>query len=219
MKRDIVKIDREKCTGCGKCVEACAEGAIQMIDGKAVLVNEMHCDGLGACLPCCPAGAISVEERDVPAFSAPKGMSVPMGTVPMAPCPGSGPRRIEGCGEGELSQWPVQLRLVPETAPYFRGCDLLVAADCTAFACGRFHEKFIKGRITVIGCPKLDPKDEWEKLSRIVASNDVRSITVARMEVPCCSGIAAAAETAVKNSGKDIPVRIFTVHPDGSVTE
>lgn len=222
MKRNVVSIDSDKCTGCGACAEACDEGAIEMVDGKAVVVSEAYCDGLGACLPHCPAGAITVEERETVPFSDPrKG-----GGIPMA-CPGGGPHRIvhrdgdvpAGHAPGRLSQWPVQLRLVPAAAPFFDGCDLLIAADCTAYACGDFHERFIKGRTVVIGCPKLDPPESWKKLTDILANHDVKSVTVTRMDVPCCARTAKFALAAVKESGKDVPVRIATVHPDGSVTE
>lgn len=223
MKRDAVKIDSEKCTGCGICVDACAEGAIKMVGGKAVLVDEACCDGLGACLPACPAGAITVESREAAPFSGTvPARNPPVGAVPMAHCPGSGARAITrtgGPGDGSLSQWPIQLRLVPANAPYLSGCDLLVAADCSAFACGGFHEKFIEGRVTLIGCPKLDPRESWEKLVQIVSGNDVKSITVVRMEVPCCSGIVSAAEKAVEDSGKDVPLRTFTIRVDGRIVE
>ena len=232
MIRNIVKIDSEKCTGCGACAEACAEGAIQMIGGKAVLVSDAYCDGLGACLPACPADAISIEKREAVPFeeppSAKKPETVPMASpsIPMAGCSGSGPRRIRhddsaqtGDVSGQLSQWPVQLRLVSASAPYLEDCDLLLASDCSAFACGNFHERFIKGRIVLIGCPKLDPAESWKKLADIVAQHRIRSITVTRMDVPCCSGLANAAVSAVEKSGKDIPVRVFTVYPDGKVTE
>lgn len=231
MIRNIVKIDSEKCTGCGACAEACAEGAIRMIDGKAVLVSDAYCDGLGACLPACPADAISIEKREAVPFeeppSAKKPETIPMASsIPMAGCSGSGPRRIQhtpsaqtGDVSGQLSQWPVQLRLVPASAPYLENCDLLLASDCSAFACGNFHERFIKGRIVLIGCPKLDPVESWKKLSDIVAQHSIRSITVTRMEVPCCSGLANAAVSAVEKSGKIIPVKVFTVYPDGNVRE
>ena len=230
MMRKVVSIDSEKCTGCGACAEACVEGAIKMINGKAVLVSEAYCDGLGACLPTCPADAISIVEKETVGFEKPKQVpvhrSAPVGGIPMT-CPGSGARRIvrkdaEGpVGEapGRLSQWPVQLRLVPTGAPFFDGCDLLVAADCCAYAHGSFHERFIKGRTVVIGCPKLDPQDCWTKLTDIIAMHDIRSVTVTRMEVPCCSGIVNAALSAVEKSGKDVPVKVYTVHPDGTVTE
>lgn len=217
MKRDIVKIDSERCTGCGLCVEACEEGAIRMLNGKAVLVREDFCDGLGKCLLECPVGAISVESREAAAFVRP-------GDVPMAAGPGlGGPRRIVRDDEAKpaaeapsrLSQWPVQLRLVPANAPYFDGCDLLVAADCAAYACGSFHERFIKGRIAVIGCPKLDPAEGWAKLEDVLSSHDVRSVTVARMEVPCCNAIAMRVKEAVRKSGKDVPVFVSTIRADG----
>ena len=225
MMRDVVRIDRDRCTGCGECAAACEEGAIQMVDGKAALVREDYCDGLGACLPSCPAGAISIEKREAAAFSEhPAGtkqsMAIP---VRQAQCAGSGPRTIAraGCGgpagkaPGRLSQWPVQLRLAPVSAPYFRGCDLLVAADCTAFACGSFHEDFIRGKIVLIGCPKLDPGDCWEKLRAIIASNGIGSVTAVRMEVPCCGPLAKAAQTAAEESG--IPFRTVILGIDGSI--
>lgn len=225
MVSKIVRIDSEKCNGCGACADACSEGAIRMVNGKAVLVNAAHCDGLGACLPVCPADAITLVDAPpvpsgIPMASSPASMGIPM------MCPGSGARRIvrddhpapAGEAPGRLSQWPVQLRLVPSRAAFFDGADLLVAADCAAFAHGAFHERFIKGRTVVIGCPKLDPRECWSKLTDIVAMNDIRSITVTRMEVPCCSGIVEAVVSAVKESGKDVPVEVFTIYADGSVT-
>ena len=215
-----MRIDSEKCNGCGECVKACAEGAIQMVDGKAALVSEAYCDGLGACIGTCPAGAITIVERPSSLQGASPGM------IPMAACPGSGMRVIKHeetdagtPSSSRLSQWPVQLRLVPSAAPFFEGCDLLVASDCSAFACGDFHERFIRGRAVVIGCPKLDPSDCWAKLKDIVVLHGISSITVARMEVQCCSGLVNAVISAVESAGKDIPVRVFTVHPDGNVTE
>ena len=229
MIRKVVSIDSEKCTGCGACADACVEGAIKMIDGKAVLVSEAYCDGLGACLPSCPAGAISVVEKETVEFSEPKPKTVPVspaGGIPMA-CPGSGARRISrndsaapvGEVPGRLSQWPVQLRLVPTAAPFFDGCDLLVAADCCAYAYGNFHERFIRDRTVVIGCPKLDPQDCWSKLNDIISLHEIRSVTVTRMDVPCCSGIVNAVLNAVERSGKDIPVKVVTVYPDGTLSE
>ncbi len=223
MMRDIVKIDAAKCTGCGACAEACSEGAIQMIDGKAVLVSEEYCDGLGACLPSCPADAITIEKRDVQPFKDPAKPNMSIGLIQPS-CSGTGPRSITredepavtGNVPSRLTQWPVQLRLAPVTAPFFNGCDLLVAADCAAFAYGSFHEDFIKGRKVLIGCPKLDPAECWEKFGEIVANNDVRSITVVRMEVPCCSPTAKHAEEAVRRSGKDIPIRTVVIGIDGA---
>ena len=226
MLRNIVRIDSSRCTGCGACAEACAEGAIRMIDGKAVLISDAYCDGLGACLPSCPADAISIEMRETVPFTEPKEdvpaiknkESISLAGIPMASCSGSGPRRIGNDGSlGHLTQWPVQLRLVPVSAPYLEDCDLLLASDCSAFACGDFHERFIKGRTILIGCPKLDPQDSWRKLSDIVSAHSIRSITVVRMDVPCCSGLTNAALAAAE--GKGIPVRVFTVFPDGKVVE
>lgn len=230
MLRNIVKIDSERCNGCGACAEACVEGAIRMIDGKAVLVSEAYCDGLGACLPSCPAGAISIEKREAVAFTEPpsaKKETIPMstGSIPMAACSGSGPRRIvhsndDTCPEnvpGRLSQWPVQLRLVPTAAPYLDDCDLLIAADCSAYAYGNFHDRFIKGRICLIGCPKLDPQESWKKLTDIFCLHTIRSITVTRMDVPCCSGLVNAVLSAIEASGKEIPLSVYTLYPDGEI--
>ena len=229
MIRKIIKIDEEKCTGCGLCAEACHEGAIEMVDGKARLTCENYCDGLGDCLPACPAGAISFEEREAPAYDAAaveaakkqKATPLPCG------CPGTHARRIQReavCPSSEpatiaseLRQWPVQLRLVPVRAEYFENADLLVAADCTAYAYGAFHRDFIRGRATVIACPKLDPADAMEKFAAIFAANAVRSVTVARMEVPCCGGLERAVRQAIAASGKDIPLRVATIAIDGSL--
>lgn len=228
MMRDIVRIDEDKCTGCGACAEACVEGAIKMVDGKARLISEAHCDGLGACLPSCPADAISIEKRDAAPFAepAPAKNDVPMGGIPMTACPGSGPRRIvhdEAPAASEapsrLSQWPVQLRLVPVAAPYLEDCDLLIAADCSAYACGSFHEKFIKGKITLIGCPKLDPQDCWDKIRDIVSMHHIRSITVTRMDVPCCSALVYSVCNAIESAGKDIPLSVYIIHADGKVEQ
>ncbi|MBE6526635.1 MAG: ferredoxin [Thermoplasmata archaeon] len=226
MKRNIVRIDAEKCTGCGLCAEACEEGAIRMIGGKAVLVNEAHCDGLGACLPACPAGAITIEEREAEPFSDPGKAAPALSGIPMA-CPGSGVRRIvrndaegpSGPVPGRLSQWPVQLRLVPSSAPFFDGSDLLVAADCSAYAFGDFHERFIKGRAVLVGCPKLDPPECWSKMADILSMHDIRSVTVTRMEVPCCSALVRTVTEAVKASGKDIPVKVCTITAEGGLKE
>lgn len=225
MIRKIIKIDESKCNGCGACAEACHEGAIQMIDGVAKLVREDYCDGLGDCLPACPTGAITFEEREAPAFNK-AAVLASMG------CPGSqakaikpettgigsteAPRRFEAVSR--LSQWPVQIKLAPVNAPYFNGAKLLIAADCAAYAYGNFHEDFIKDRITLIGCPKLDEGDYAEKLTAILHSNDIKSVTVARMEVPCCGGIENAARRALSASGKTIPFNIATISIDGKVS-
>lgn len=252
MKRKIIKIDTEKCNGCGLCAEACHEGAIGMKDGKAVLLRDDYCDGLGDCLPVCPTNAITFEEREALAYDeaavkanmAQRGNEKPKGGCPgsnahtikhddeplACGCPGSSSKTIDRkenasiptpvCDtRSRLSQWPVQIKLVPVNAPYFRGAKLLIAADCTAFAYGDFHEKFIKDHIALIGCPKLDEGDYSEKLTAILQNNDIKSLTVVRMEVPCCGGIANAAVTALKNSGKMIPWRIVTISTDGQIIE
>lgn len=200
MKRRIIRIDEEKCNGCGLCAEACHEGAIGMIDGKARLLRDDYCDGLGDCLPVCPADAISFEEREAAAYDEAAVQAN------MAAKRGS-----------NLKQWPVQIKLAPVNAPYFDGADLLISADCAAYACGDFHRKFMKDKVTLIGCPKLDMVDYSEKLAEIISSNDIRSVTVARMEVPCCGGIEYAARQAVSNSGRDIPLDIVTVGIDGKI--
>ena len=231
MKRRIIEIDREKCNGCGACAEACHEGAIAMVEGKAQLMRDDYCDGLGDCLPACPTGAISFEEREAAAYDeeavqrhkAAAAQPLPCG------CPGSQSKRIThprqedaaapASVESELSQWPVQIRLVPTEAPYFQGARLLVAADCTAFAYGDFHRRFIRGRVALIGCPKLDPVAYSEKLTEILKHNDIESVTVVRMEVPCCGGIVQAVKTALQASGKCIPWQVATVSTDGSLLE
>ncbi len=233
MVRKIIQIDEEKCNGCGACAAACHEGAIAMVNGKARLTREDYCDGLGDCLPACPTNAITFVEREAPAYDAAavaasrvKAASVGMTPNPAAGgCPGSMARAIAHQGAevpvgprpSRLSQWPVQIKLAPVNAPWFDGCDLLVAADCTAFAHGDFHEQFIKGRVTLVGCPKLDGVDYAEKLGAILAGNDVRSVTVTRMEVPCCGGLELAVRTALAGSGKDIPLRVVTISTDGRV--
>ena len=201
MIRKIIKIDAKKCNGCGACASACHEGAIQMIDGIATLTREDYCDGLGDCLPACPTNAISFEEREAPAYNEE--------TV----------RKAKMHKGGELSQWPVQIKLVPVNAPYFEGANLLIAADCTAYAYGDFHSRFIRNRITLIGCPKLDEGDYAEKLTQIITNNNIKSLTIVRMEVPCCGGIENAARRALKASGKFIPWQVVTVKTDGQIME
>ena len=230
MKRRIIHIDQDKCNGCGLCAAACHEGAIEMVDGKAVLTREDYCDGLGDCLPACPAGAITFEEREAPAYDhaavlAAKAAKAAQAAPLPCGCPGSQSRALRRdeaaapAGEcpSQLRQWPVQIKLAPVNAPYFDGCDLLIAADCTAYAYGSFHRDFIRGKVTLIGCPKLDEGDYAEKLSAILAQNDVKSVTVARMTVPCCGGIQRAAEAAVAASGKNIPLQVAVISPDGAV--
>ena len=229
MIRKIIKIDKDKCNGCGACAAACHEGAIEMINGKAELTKEHYCDGLGDCLPSCPTGAITFEEREAPAYDEAAVMaerakkSVPSGFG----CPGKTARKIErteapsfrAAVPSALSQWPCQIKLVPTNAPYFDGANLLIAADCTAFAYGNFHNEFIRNHITLIGCPKLDEGDYSEKLTNIIFNNNIKSIKVVRMEVPCCKGIENAVITALKNSGKMIPWQVVTITTDGKILE
>ncbi|MBQ7397574.1 MAG: 4Fe-4S binding protein [Clostridia bacterium] len=232
MIRKIIKIDREKCNGCGACAAACHEGAIEMIDGKATLTREDYCDGLGDCLPACPTGAITFEEREAPAYDEDavqkaklkkQGVKLPCG------CPGTQSKAIRRdasasickpqSSSSQLSQWPCQIKLVPVHAPYFDGANLLVAADCTAYAYGNFHNEFIRNRITLIGCPKLDEGDYAEKLTRIIAENNIKSVTVVRMEVPCCGGIENAVKRALQASGKFIPWQVVTISTDGKILD
>ncbi len=230
MIRKIIKIDEEKCNGCGLCVNACHEGAIGMINGKAKLLREDYCDGLGDCLPACPTGAITFEEREALAYNEEevKKSQSPKSPLPCG-CPGTNSKTIQRdfspiCNsdvkmQSMLSQWPVQIKLVPTNAPYFNGAKLLVAADCTAYAYANFHNDFIKNKITLIGCPKLDMVDYAEKLTEIIANNDIKSVTVVRMEVPCCKGIEEAVKTALMNSGKFIPWNVVIVSTDGKILD
>ena len=231
MKRKIINIDEDKCNGCGACAAACHEGAIEMVDGKARLTREDYCDGLGDCLPACPTGAISFEEREAPAYDedavrAAKmkkhGVKLPCG------CPGTQSRAIKREGatarqsaqiQSRLSQWPCQIKLVPVNAPYFDGANLLIAADCTAYAYGSFHEDFIRNHITLIGCPKLDEGDYAEKLTAIIKNNDIKSVKVVRMEVPCCGGIENAVKRALPASGKFIPWQVVTISTSGEILD
>ena len=234
MIRRIVKIDRGKCTGCGLCVSACREGAIGILDGKAALLGDEYCDGLGSCLPACPAGAITFEEREAAAFDEAAVRAGMEGGRPerlACGCPGTHAKAIErdtgretertgaASVETRLSQWPVQIKLVPPNAPYLKDAKLLVAADCAAYAYGDFHNAYMKGHITIIGCPKLDDGDYSEKLADIVERNGIQSVTVARMEVPCCGGIENAVKAALQKCGKTIPCRIVTISTDGRVLE
>ncbi len=232
MKRKIIKIDENKCNGCGLCVKACHEGAIGMVDGKAKLLRDDYCDGLGDCLPVCPTGAISFVEREALAYNeaeVKKNQAAKAGTMPCG-CPGTNIKEIRRTpvesvvidntpAASELIQWPVQIKLVPVNAPYFNNANLLIAADCTAFAYGNFHKDFIKKHVTLIGCPKLDAGDYSEKLTEIIKNNNIKSVKVVRMEVPCCGGIASAVVTALKNSGKMIPWQIVTISTDGRIVE
>lgn len=252
MKRTIVKIDRDKCNGCGACAEACHEGAIGMIDGKAELLRDDYCDGLGHCLPVCPTDAISFEEREAAAYdeaavlknqaakaadtadSACQGKSETLACG----CPSSESRSFEQeeesccCGDStpaptqdmssnpsQLRQWPVQIKLAPINAPYFENANLLIAADCTAYAYGDFHNKFIKNKVTLIGCPKLDEGDYSEKLTEIIRRNNIKSVTVVRMEVPCCGGMEHAVKKALQDSGKFIPWQVITISAEGKILD
>lgn len=209
MIRKIIHIDEEKCNGCGVCASACHEGAIEMIDGKAKLVRENFCDGFGDCLPGCPTGAITFEEREAPAYdeeavNRAKREKAESGSTGM---------------ESQLMNWPVQIKLAPIQAPYFEDAKLLIAADCAAYAYANFHAEFIRDKVTIIGCPKLDSVDYSEKLTEIIRCNDIRSITIVRMEVPCCSGIEMAAKKALQASGKFLPWQVVTISIDGKILE
>lgn len=232
MLRKIIKIDEEKCNGCGACAAACHEGAIEMVNGVAKLTREDYCDGLGDCLPACPTNAITFEEREAPAYNEDAvrqakmqkfGVKLPCG------CPGSQSKAIKreapapvgktATVASQLSQWPCQIKLVPVNAPYFDDANLLVAADCTAFAYGNFHSEFIRNHVTLIGCPKLDEGDYAEKLTQIIANNSVKSVKVVRMEVPCCGGIENAVKRALQASGKFIPWQVVTISTDGRILD
>ncbi len=234
MLRKIIKIDEDKCNGCGACAAACHEGAIEMINGKAKLTREDYCDGLGDCLPVCPTDAISFEEREAPAYNEEAvrqakrqkhGVKLPCG------CPGTQSKAIRrdttcevptgrsGSVPSQLSQWPCQIKLVPVNAPYFENANLLVAADCTAFAYGDFHRDFIRNHITLIGCPKLDEGDYAEKLTQILMANNIRSVKILRMEVPCCGGLENAVKRALQTSGKFIPWQVVTITTDGKILD
>ena len=247
MLRKIIKIDESKCNGCGACASACHEGAIAMVNGVANLTREDYCDGLGDCLPACPTGAITFEMREAPAYDEAavkkaqlqKKLMQELGGGMPCGCPGSQAKSIKHeNAESEsgsvssassvspvqavpsrLSTWPVQIKLAPVNAPYFSGADLLIAADCSAYAYGNFHNDLIKNRVVLIGCPKLDEGDYSEKLKAIIAENDIKSVTVVRMEVPCCGGIEMAARRALQESGKFIPWQVVTISTDGRVLD
>ncbi|MBO5837499.1 MAG: 4Fe-4S binding protein [Oscillospiraceae bacterium] len=226
MIRRIITIDEEKCNGCGLCADACHEGAIGIVDGKAKLLREDYCDGLGDCLPACPTNAISFEEREAPAYNEAAVLAAKKAKEAPLPCgcPGSACQSI--CHDhhsddvyvpSRLTNFPVQIKLMPPNAPYFDGADLLIAADCTAYSYGNFHHDFMQDKVTLIGCPKLDMVDYSEKLTQIFKYNNIRSITVTRMTVPCCGGLSHAVKTALENSGKNIPLHIVTISPDGQI--
>lgn len=240
MIRKIIKIDENRCNGCGACAEACHEGAIEMIDGKAVLTREDYCDGLGDCLPECPTDAISFEEREAPAYdeaavlaSRQKKRKEQGMKIPHAGCPGTQARQIKPLNTedtptstsfpvpaaSQLGQWPCQIKLAPVNAPYFNGAKLLIAADCTAYAYANIHRDFMKRKITLIGCPKLDSVDYSEKIREIIRNNDIRSVTILRMEVPCCGGLEIAVKKALQESGKFIPWQTVTISVDGKILD
>ena len=246
MIRTIIKIDKEKCNGCGLCIDACHENAMAIVDGKATLLRDDYCDGLGHCMPACPMDALSFEERE----ALPYDEEAVLANIKAKEednkqdknlgcgCPGSMAKSIDRSVKNlqnsehkveqveksidiksNLNQWPVQIKLVPANAPYFKGANLLVAADCTAYSYGNFHNKFMKNKVTLIGCPKLDEVDYAEKLTDILISNDINSVVVTRMEVPCCSGITNAVRKALENSGKVIPWKVITISTDGKIID
>ena len=230
MIRKIIHIDEEKCDGCGACVNACHEGAIALVNGKAKLMHEHYCDGLGDCLPACHTGAITFEEREAPAYdeAAVLAAQAARESRPHTGCPGAAMRQMRhekptvsqnGEAESQLTNWPVQIKLAPVSAPYFDGASLLVAADCSAFTYAAFHSRLLAGRVCLIGCPKLDGVDYTEKLTEIIRQNDIRSLTIVRMEVPCCGGLEMAAKNALQASGKFIPWQVVTVNIDGTLQQ
>lgn len=253
MIRKIIHIDEEKCNGCGLCAEACHEGALDIVDGKAKLMRENFCDGFGDCLPNCPTGAISFEEREAPAYDeaavkkaqearkmdemksehhagVPEHAGKSSGGAFDRRCPGSRMMQFEqseawnapaymGNPVSRLAQWPCQIQLVPTQAPFFDGAKLLIAADCTAYAYANMHEEFMRGKVTIIGCPKLDAVDYTDKLTEIIRNNDIKSVTIVRMEVPCCGGLQRAAESALRSSGKFIPWQVVTISRDGNILD
>ncbi len=237
MIRKIIKIDEEKCNGCGACAAACHESAIGMVDGKAKLLRDDYCDGLGDCLPACPTGAITFTEREAAAYdekavmeNKQKKVRQAFASAPHPGCPGHQAHRFNRSSTpaqpaqtskpaSQLGQWPCQIKLAPVNAPYFEGAKLLIAADCTAFAYANLHSEFMKGKITLIGCPKLDSIDYSEKLSQIIKLNSIQSVTIIRMEVPCCGGLEMAAKKAIQESGKFIPWQVVTLSVDGRILD
>ena len=222
MIRRIITIDKEKCNGCGLCAKACHEGAIGMVEGKAALLREDYCDGLGDCLPACPTGAITFEEREAPAYNEAAVLAAKKAKEAPLPCgcPGSACQSVTPAVSevpGQLRNFPVQIKLAPVQAPWYDGAHLLIAADCTAYAYGDFHRRFIQGKITLIGCPKLDSVDYSEKLAAIFSENNIQSVTVVRMQVPCCGGLPFAVKNAMAQSGKEIPLQVVTVTADGRI--
>jgi len=228
MLRRIIKIDTEKCNGCSACAKACHEGAIEMINGKAVLTREDYCDGLGDCLPTCPVDAISFEVREAPAYNEAAVKEAQKAKSHSCSCPSASLRYMRkttpdtAFGKAQpsmLAQWPCQIKLVPVNAPYFDGANLLIAADCTAFSYGSFHRDFMQNHITLIGCPKLDNTDYAEKLALIIANNNINSIKTLRMEVPCCSGLESAVKRAVQASGKNLSIETTIISTDGKILQ
>ncbi len=231
MIRKIIRIDEEKCNGCGACAAACHEGAIEMVDGKARLTKEDFCDGLGDCLPACPTGAITFEQREAPAYNEEAVLAAKQSKATPLPCgcPGTQARAIKraacpaptrtGASQSQLAQWPCQIKLVPPHAPYFDGANLLIAADCTAYAYGSFHQDFMRNHVTLIGCPKLDEGDYAEKLTQILIHNNIKSVKILRMEVPCCGGLESAVKRALQASGKFLPWQVVTVSTDGKILQ
>lgn len=227
MIRRIIEIDEEKCTGCGLCADACHEGAIGIVDGKAKLLRDDYCDGLGDCLPSCPENAISFVEREAAAYDEAAVQAAKKTNACSGGCPGSAAKTwqnqqqttVSARLESQLRQWPVQIKLAPINAPWFDGAKLLIAADCTAYAYANFHQDFIRNHVVLVGCPKLDSVDYAVKLTEIIKHNDIRSVTVVRMEVPCCGGIEFAVKKALQESGKFIPWNVITVSVDGKVLD
>ena len=229
MKRRIIKIDETLCNGCGKCAEACHEGAIKMQNGKARLVRDDYCDGLGDCLPACPVGAISFEVREASEYNEALVKAAKESSCKTGGCPGKRAALIEReplsapstktASQSRLMQWPCQIKLVPTNTPYLDGAKLLIAADCTAYAYAAFHEEFMRSHVTLIGCPKLDAVDYSEKLTEIIKNNDIKSVKVVRMEVPCCAGIVNAVKNALMASGKFIPWQVVIISTDGKILE
>ena len=233
MIRKIIHIDEEKCNGCGACVTACHEGAIGLVNGKAKLMRDDYCDGFGDCLPGCPTGAITFEEREAAAYDEQAVLENKQKKAAAAQpafhgCPGhqmhqfdrsAAPAAPAAAQPSQLGQWPCQIKLVPVNAPYFEGAKLLIAADCTAYAYANVHQEFMKGKVTLIGCPKLDDVDYSEKLTQIIARNNIQSVTVLRMEVPCCGGLENAVIKALKNSGKFLPWQVVTFSIDGKILD
>jgi len=230
MVRRIIQIDEDACNGCGACASACHEGAIKMIGGKAKLIRDDYCDGLGDCLPACPVGAITFVEREAAAYDEAAVLAAKdKGSCTTGGCPGSAPRTLQReasprepiayIPQSQLRTWPVQIKLAPMQASWMDGAKLLIAADCTAYAYANFHQEFIRDHVTLVGCPKLDGIDYSMKLTHILKNNDIRSVTVVRMEVPCCGGIEFAVKKALQNSGKLIPWSVVTISTDGKIVD